>query len=81
MEIENLILRTRFSSNLQIPLRKESLKTITDIVDLKIVQSDWPRAFWPISQEADFSQVWDLCKNTTNKMNFLYRPNSQKNND
>ena len=25
-----------------------------DMVDLKILQSDWPRAFWPISQEPDF---------------------------
>ena len=24
----------------------------TDIVNLKILQSDWWRAFWPISQEA-----------------------------
>ena len=29
------------------------------VVDLsdEILQSDWPRAFWPISQEPDFSQV------------------------
>ena len=27
-----------------------------DVVDLKILQSDWPRAFWPIAQEPDFSQ-------------------------
>ena len=30
-----------------------------DIVNLKILQSDWPRAFWLKSQEPDFSQVWD----------------------
>ena len=30
-----------------------------DIVNLKILQSDWPKAFWPISQEPDFFQVWD----------------------
>ena len=29
------------------------------IVNLKILQSDWLRAFWPVSQELDFSQVWD----------------------
>ena len=51
-----------------------------DIVDLRILQSDWSTAFWPISQEPDFSQVWDLCKNTT-KINFLYRANSEKIND
>ena len=27
------------------------------IVDLKILQSDWLRAFWPISQRQDFSQI------------------------
>ena len=52
-----------------------------DMVDLKIMQSDWPREFWPISQEPDFSQVWDLYKNTVNKINFPYRPNSEKVND
>ena len=28
-----------------------------DVVSLEILQSDWPRAFWQISQEPDFSQV------------------------
>ena len=28
-----------------------------DIVDLKIQLSGWPRAFWPISQELEFSQI------------------------
>ena len=36
------------------------------------------RAFWPISQELDFSQGQDLCNNTANNINFLYRPNSEK---
>ena len=30
-----------------------------DIVNLKILQSDWPRAFWPISQKPEFSKVLD----------------------
>ena len=50
-----------------------------DILDLKILQSDFPKAFWSISQEPDFSQVWDLCKNTVNNINFHYKPNSEKN--
>ena len=29
-----------------------------DIVDLKILQSDWPRAFWLISQKPEFFQIW-----------------------
>ena len=49
-----------------------------DIADLKILQSDWPRAFWPISTEPDFFQVWDLCKNSTSNITFLYRPKSEK---
>ena len=49
-----------------------------DTVDLKILRSDWLRAFWPICQEPDFSQVWDLCQNTAVNINFLYKPNSEK---
>ena len=36
-----------------------SLRSGVYIVNLKILQSDWPKAFWPISQEPDFFQVWD----------------------
>ena len=32
---------------------------VLELVNLKIMQSDWPRAFWHISQEPDFSQVWN----------------------
>ena len=49
-----------------------------DIIDLKILQSDSPRAFWPISLKPDFSQVRDLSKNTATNINFLYRANSEK---
>ena len=37
-------------------------------VDLKILQTDWLRAVWPMSQEQDFSQVWGLCSNTANNI-------------
>ena len=37
-----------------------------DIVSLKILQSDWLTAFWPMSQEPEFFQVQDFCKNTAN---------------
>ena len=49
-----------------------------DIVNLKILQFDWWRAFWPISQEPEFSQVWFLSKNTANIMKIFCRPNSKK---
>ena len=44
----------------------------------KILQSDWPRTFWPISQEPDYPQILYLCKNTANNINFHYRPKSGK---
>ena len=31
-----------------------------DIFDLKILQSDWPRAFWLLSLEEDFSK-YEIC--------------------
>ena len=58
-----------------------SLFCSRNIVDLKILQFDSPRAFWSISQEPEFSQMRDLCKNISNNINFHYRPNFIKNND
>ena len=46
--------------------------------DLKIMQSDWLRAFQSISQEQDFSQILDLYGNKN--INFHYRTNSMKSN-
>ena len=45
------------------------------------MQSDWLKLFWPISQEQTFSQIWGLCRNTANNINFHYRSNSVKIND
>ena len=44
-----------------------------DIVDLKILLSDWLKAFWQIYQEPNFSYISDLRKNTANNINVLYR--------
>ena len=44
----------------------------------KILQSDWLRAFWPVSQAQDFSKIWNLSKNTANYINFHHRTNSVK---
>ena len=49
-----------------------------EILHLKILQSDWLRAFWPISQEQDLSQIKDLCMNRANNKNFHYSTNSVK---
>ena len=45
------------------------------------MQCDWLRTFWFISQELEFSQIWDLGRNTANNLNFHYRKNSVKIND
>ena len=47
---------------------------------LEILQS-WLVLSWPISQEQSFYQIWDMCRNTTNNVNFHYRTNSVKIND
>ena len=49
-----------------------------DTFDLKILQSDWSRTFWSISQESDFCGIWDLSWNKANNINFRYRPNARK---
>ena len=49
-----------------------------DMVDQKILQFDWLRTFWPISQEQNFFQIWDLCRNTANNIDFHYISNSVK---
>lgn len=36
-------------------------------------QSDWLTGFWHTAQEQDFSQIWDLCRNIANLINFHYR--------
>ena len=41
-----------------------------DTADIKMMQSDWLTAFWPISQKPDFYQLWDLCSNAANSINF-----------
>ena len=45
--------------NLYQHAKNEAVSSICsgEIVDLKILQFDWLRAFWPISQEQDFFQI------------------------
>ena len=50
-----------------------------EIVDLKILQSNWLRAFRPISQEEIFPK-YRICAETANT-NFHYRINPVKIND
>ena len=41
---------------------------VLQIFDLKILQSHYPRVFWPISQEPELSQMWDLCRFITDQI-------------
>ena len=52
-----------------------------DMVELNILQPEWLRAFWSISQEQDPSQKEHLCRNTVNNINFHYRTSLWKIND
>ena len=42
-----------------------------EIVDLKILQSDWLREFWPIYLEQNLSEIYDL--NSANDISLHYR--------
>ena len=48
--------------NLYKNAKNEAVSSICsgNIIDIKILQSDWLRALWPLSQEQDFSQMYDL---------------------
>ena len=50
-----------------------------EMCDLKIPQSGWLKAFWPISQEQHFSKQ-QICTGTQ-ELNFYYRTNSGEIND
>ena len=69
--------------NLYQRAKNEAISSICSgrIVVLKILQSDWLRAFWPISQEQDISQIRDLCRNTANNRSLHDRENTVKIND
>ena len=58
-----------------------SLTCSGDMVDSKILESNWMRTLWHISKEPEFSQIWDLCRHTANNINFHYRRNSVETND
>ena len=52
-----------------------------EMLDLKIPQSEWLRAFWLIPEEQNSSQIDDLYRHTANNINFHYGTNSGKIND
>ena len=54
--------------NLYQHAKNETVSSICsrEIVDLKILQSDWQRALWPISPEQDFSQYIGFVQEHSN---------------
>ena len=42
-----------------------------DMVDKKILQSNWLRRFWPISQEQKSFQIWHLRWDTAKNISLL----------
>ena len=69
--------------NLYQHAKNEAVSLISSgrIIDLKILQSDWLRAFWPISQEKVFQKSRISAETQQNTENFHYRTNSVKIND
>ena len=65
----------------QVKNQTKSSFCFRDIIDLKPLQSDRPRAFQPISQEPNISQILDLYRNIVNNVNFYNRRKSEKNYD
>ena len=63
--------------NLYQHAKNEAVSSICsgEMADLKMLQSDRLRAFWPISQKQDFP-IYDLCRNTANNIKLHYRTNS-----
>ena len=52
-----------------------------DTANLKILQSDWLRAFLPISQELELFQVWNFHREVHNDERFHFRSTPGKTND
>ena len=73
------VFQSTFNSHKVVLLISKNLAFFSrDTVTLKILQFDWPRAFWSISQEPDFPQIWDLSRNIVNNIKFHLRQNLEK---
>ena len=61
--------------NLYQHAKNEAVSSICsgEMLDLKILQSEWLRALWPICQEQNFSQTEGLYRNTVSNTNFHYK--------
>ena len=54
------------------------------VLEIWLIKSSCNLTGWEhfkLSQEENILQIWDLCRNTANNMNFHYRTNSVKMND
>ena len=66
MTNQKIIYQLLIFVNLYQHAKNEAVSSICsgEIVDLKILQSDWLRAFWPISKEQNFHQQQRCCAGT-----------------
>ena len=61
------------------PGSKKQIHSIYSFLRCSLIEQLW--TFLPAFQEQTFSQIWDLCRNIGNNINFHYRTNSLKLND
>ena len=75
MTDEKLFNKLLIFGNLYHHTKNDTVSSICyeEMLDLKIPQSEWLIAFWPVSQKQHFFQIEDLYRNTANKTNFHYR--------
>ena len=52
-----------------------------DITFLRTLQFDWPTAFWSITRDPEFCQIWDWWWNICNNISFHFRSFPGKTND
>ena len=72
MPTQNFLNKPLILMNLYQHVKNEAVSSISlgDMADIKMLESDCLKALWPISKKPDFSQLWDLCKNTASNTFF-----------
>ena len=55
-------------------VKKKRYRSITseDIDDQRTLQSDWMTAFWPVTCESEFFQIWGLDRKTKSNNDFHF---------
>ena len=65
MPTQNIFNKHLIFMNLHKYAKNQAISSICsgDMADIKILQSDWLREFWSISQEPGFPHIRELCRN------------------